>query len=105
MNNATPLNDVQTLNFTLLSLVRDAARSDLASACCRFGLSPDQLRAISNLTPADVIRIVASTGNVLLFAPREDIDALLAAPAAVIPILATARVRGPATRVADQPAA
>jgi hypothetical protein len=105
MNNATPLNDVQTLNFTILSLMRDAARSDLASACCRFGLSPVQLRAISDLTPADVIEIVASTGNVLLFAPRDDIDSLLAAPRTVIPILASARARGPARHHADQPGA
>jgi hypothetical protein len=105
MNDATPLNDVQTLNFTILSLVRDAARSDLASACCRFGLSPGQLRAISDLTPADVMQIVASTGNVLLFTPRDDIDALLAAPRTVIPILASARAHRPARYHSDHSAA
>jgi hypothetical protein len=91
MSNVTPLSDVQTLNFTILSLVRDAARSDLALACCRYGLSPGQLRSIGELTPADVLQIVASTGDVPLFAPREDIDFLLAAPRALVGALASAR--------------
>lgn len=50
------------------------------------------------------MQIVASTGNVLLFAPRDDIDTLLAAPRTVIPILASARVRGAARAVAEHPA-
>lgn len=96
MNDATPLNAVQHLNFETLSLIRDSARSDLATACCQFGLHPDQLRTITALSPTDLMQIVASTGNVLLFAPRDDIDLLLAAPRTVIPILASARSHGPA---------
>ena len=79
-----------------LSLIRDSARSDLATACCQFGLHPDQLRTITALSPTDLMQIVASTGNVLLFAPRDDIDLLLAPPRTVIPILAGARSHGPA---------
>ncbi|RTL45536.1 MAG: hypothetical protein EKK53_06400 [Burkholderiales bacterium] len=104
MNDTPPLNAVQLLNFSFLSYVRDAARSDLASACCSSGLSPRQARSIGALTPEDVMQIVASTGNVLLFAPRDDIDTLLAAPRTVIPILASARVRGAARAVAEHPA-
>jgi hypothetical protein len=105
MNDAAPLNDVQTLNFTILSLMRDAARSDPASACCRFGLNSEQLKAVSELTPADVIQIACSMGNVLLFAPRDDMGALLKAPRTVLPILASARARIPARQHAGHAAA
>lgn len=105
MNDTTPLSAVQRLNLESLLFVRDTARSDLASACCSSGLSPRQARTIGALTPAEVMQIVASTGNVLLFVPREDIDTLLAAPHTVIPILASARTRGPARVPVEHPAA
>lgn len=90
------LNPIQELNFSILHLVRDAARSDLAAACCRFGLTLDQLRAIGQLTPADVMRIIARMGDEALFAPREDLDSLLATPATVLPLVASSRSRVPA---------
>lgn len=90
------LNPIQELNFSILHLVRDAARSDPAAACCRFGLTLDQLRAIGQLTPADVMRIIARMGDEALFAPREDLDSLLATPATVLPLVASSRRRVPA---------
>jgi Flagellar transcriptional activator (FlhD) len=92
------MNPIQELNFSILQHVRDAARSDLVGACCRFGLTHDQLRAISELTPADVLRLVARMGDEALFAPREDLASLLSTPTSVLPLVAASRRRVPAKR-------
>jgi hypothetical protein len=96
---SSPLNDVQRANFIILSLIRDAARDDPGTACCRFGLTLAQLKTISELPPDDVMAIVAGMGNEALFFPREDLDRLLMLPRSVSAVLvsATARVqaRGP----------
>lgn len=105
MDDFTPLNDVQSLNFKSLSLIRDEALKDLAGACCRFGLSQEQLRAITALSTPDILQIAVSAGGVMLFVPREDIDRLLAAPRTVIPILASARAQRPARAFASRPTA
>jgi len=80
--------DVQTLNFTAIGLVRDAAREDLAIACCRFGLSKEVLQRISSLTPTDVLTLVARVGEEPLFVPRSDLTSLITAHPAVLPVLA-----------------
>lgn len=90
-----PLNPIQELNFTLLQTVRDVAAADLATACCQFGLSVEQARTILALKPTEVLSIVSRLGGETLFAPREDIDALLKAPAHLQPLLALARRRTP----------
>ena len=90
---STTLSDVQTLNLTHLSVVRDAAREDLASACCRFGLSRDQLKAISELPLSEVLALVISAGNESFFVPRDDLGSLLAAHPAALPVLASVRER------------
>jgi hypothetical protein len=64
--------EVQTLNLTAIGLVRDAAREDLAAACCRFGLSKELLERISSLTPKDILSLVARVGDEPLFVPRSD---------------------------------
>jgi hypothetical protein len=89
----TLMSDVQALNFSFLTLVRDAAREDLAIACCRFGLPVEQLKAISELSPAAVMQIVASMGDEALFAPRDDLGKLLTVPPAVLPVVSSARER------------
>jgi hypothetical protein len=81
--------EVQTLNFTAIALVRDAAREDLAAACCRFGLSRDLLQRISTLTHNDVMSLVAQVGEEPLFVPRGDLPNLLSAHPTVLPVLAT----------------
>lgn len=81
--------EVQTLNFTALALVRDAAREDLAAACCRFGLSKELLERISTLTHTDVLSLVAHVGEEPLFVPRGDLTNLLSAHPTVLPVLAT----------------
>jgi hypothetical protein len=95
----SPLNDVQHANFVILSLIRDAARADSATACCRFGLTFAQLRAISALPPDGLMAIVIGMGNEALFFPREDLDRLLKLPSAVSAALVSATARLPARSV------
>jgi hypothetical protein len=90
------LNDVQHANFIILSLIRDAARADLGTACCRFGLTLPQLKTISELAPEDVLSIVTGMGNEALFCPREDLDRLLQMPRSVSAVLVSATARLPA---------
>jgi len=81
--------EVQTFNFTAIALVRDAAREDLAAACCRFGLSKELLERISTLTHTDVLSLVAHVGEEPLFVPRGDLTNLLTAHPTVLPVLAS----------------
>ena len=90
---STTLSDVQTLNLTNLSVVRDAARADLASACCRFGFSRAQLKAIGEMTAGDVLDFVIHAGNEAFFVPRDDLGSLLTAHPAALPVLASVRER------------
>ena len=101
---STLLSDVQTLNYNNLLAMRDAAREDLASACCRFGLSRAALKDISELKPGDVMTIVINAGDEALFVPRDDLASLLTAHPAVLPVLASARERV-AAKPYPQPAA
>lgn len=94
---SSPLNDVQRANFIILSLIRDAARDDPGTACCRFGLTLVQLKAISELPPDEVMAIVAGMGNEALFFPRDDLDRLLKLPRSVSAVLASATRRAPAS--------
>lgn len=93
---SSPLNDVQRANFIILSLIRDAARDDPGTACCRFGLTLVQLKAISELPPDEVMAIVAGMGNEALFFPRDDLDRLLKLPRSVSAVLASATRPPPA---------
>lgn len=93
----TNLNDVQRLNYSILAAIRDAARTDLAQACCRYGLEKTSLQTIGGLTPEAVLSFVVKMGNEALFAPRSDLATLLAAPMAALPMLASARNRGGAS--------
>jgi hypothetical protein len=90
------LNDVQHANYIILSLIRDAARDDAGAACCRYGLTLAQLKAISELPPDEVMAIVAGMGNEALFFPRDDLDRLLKLPRSVAAVLASATPRAPA---------
>ena len=101
---SSPLNDVQHANFIILSLIRDAARADPGMACCRFGLTLAQLKAISDLPPDEVMAIVIGMGNEALFFPREDLDRLLKLPTSVSAVLVSATARLPAARGANGPA-
>lgn len=94
---SSPLNDVQRANFVILSLIRDAARDDPGTACCRFGLTLAQLKAISELPPEDVISIVMGMGNEALFFPRDDLDRLLKLPRSVSAVVASATARSMST--------
>jgi hypothetical protein len=95
MESAPLLTSVQQLNFSILHNLRDAARNDLVSACCRFGLSREQLDVIGNLTPNEVLGLVARMGDEALFAPRADLGTLLSIPSALLPLVAASRPRMP----------
>ena len=99
---STLLSDVQALNYNNLLVMRDAAREDLASACCRFGLSKAALKDISELKPGDVMTIAINAGDEALFVPRDDLASLLTAHPAVLPVLASARARV-AAKPANEP--
>ena len=101
---SSPLSDVQHANFIILSLIRDAARADPGTACCRFGMTLAQLKAISDLPPDGVMAIVTGMGNEALFFPREDLDRLLQLPSAVSAVLVSATARLPAARGAKSAA-
>ena len=94
---SSPLNDVQRANFVILSLIRDAARDDPGTACCRFGLTLAQLKAISELPPEDVISISTGMGNEALCFPRDDLDRLLKLPRSVSAVVASATARAVST--------
>lgn len=85
--------ELQTLNFSTISLIRDAARKDLATASCKFGLQKAVLERISELSHSQVLSLVANVGEEPLFLPRADLTELLAAPQAVLPILASGPYR------------
>ena len=93
---SSPLNDVQHANFIILSLIRDAARADPGTACCRFGLTLAQLKAVGELPPDGIMAIVTGMGNEALFFPRDDLDRLLKLPRSVSAVLASATPRAPA---------
>ena len=67
---SSPLNGVEHANFIILRLIRDAARADPGTACCRFGMTLAQLKAISDLPPDGVMAIVNGMGNEALFSAR-----------------------------------
>lgn len=101
---STLLTDVQHANFIVLSLIRDAARADPGTACCRFGLTLAQLKAISDLPPDGVMAIISGMGNEALFFPREDLDRLLQLPVSVSAVLVSATARLPAHKTNGAPA-
>lgn len=99
------LSDVQTLNYNNLLVMRDAAREDLAAACCRFGQSRAFLKALSERKPGDLLTIAIHVGDEALFVPRDDLANLLTAHPAVLPVLVSARAPVPAKPTAQPIAA
>ena len=87
---ATDLGDIQRLNYSILSSIRDAARADIASACCRFGMAKKCLEVIRDQSPDAMLTFVEKVGPEALFKPRHDLATLLKAPEAVLPMLASA---------------
>jgi hypothetical protein len=92
----TPLSTpMQELNFTFLQTLRDFAREDAPGACCKFGLSRDELSRVSNLNPTEILELVRSMGDEAFFAPRQDLGSLLSTPRGLLPFLAASRPRVP----------
>lgn len=90
---ATPLSDVQFLNFYVLSILRSAIARDPLSACVTFGLDRDELARLEPLLAPDrILAAVTSIGDESLVAHlRSDIVSLLSSPLPLMGALATVR--------------
>ncbi|AEF88736.1 hypothetical protein DelCs14_1707 [Delftia sp. Cs1-4] len=76
----THLSEVQLSNLTLLLTMRDSISRDRVMACGLFGLREPDAQYLSSLSPTQILAIVANVGNETLFAPRNDLFALLQSP-------------------------
>lgn len=88
---SVPLSDVQLANLTMLLTIKDSIKQDRASACCKFGLQPAELRALSDLSPEKILAVVVNMGHESLFPPRGDLGSLLSIPLPLAGIMASAR--------------
>ncbi len=90
--NDLPLTDVQSTNLHLLQTIRLGLERDPVATCCKFSLDAalaDRLRAQSL---DQLMSFVVHVGQTSLFPPREDLLALLAAPAPLAAPLAAVRL-------------
>lgn len=85
------LTDVEQVNFTILCLIRDTARADIADAATRFQLSVPELQLLCGMGPDKVLALVYAAGNELLFQPRCNLCGLLAAPAPILGVMLCAQ--------------
>jgi hypothetical protein len=72
--------DVQLSNLSMLITLRDSIKSDLASACCRFGIHCDHATFLAALSIDQILIMVANIGHECLFPPRPDLISLLKLP-------------------------
>ena len=89
---------MQTLNFHILTALHEACRDDVALACCKRSscvlAAEGRANAAAVLQPLEIIQVAENMGDKALFAVA-DMHAVLTAPKAVLPILATAYARRP----------
>ena len=100
--NAVGLSSVQLINLSMLITIRDDIKTDVVSACCKFGLHADQARVFEGLSIDHILAIVANVGEECLFPPRHDFFDLLEVP---VPLGgAIASVHPPSKAAARPPA-
>jgi len=90
------LSDVQSTNLHLLMAIRLGLELDRVGTSCKFALNAalgDHLRTLSQ---DQIMALVAHTGQITLFPPRQDLLALLQAPVPLTGPLASARAPLPA---------
>jgi hypothetical protein len=78
---AHQLADVQLSNLYLLQAIRLGIAQDRVSTCCKFGLDAAQAEYLGAMSQEDLWSFVAHIGQSTLFPPRQDLLALLKAPA------------------------
>ena len=97
--NSIQFTDVQLTNLYLLQAIRLGIAQDRVSTCCKFGLDAAQAEYLATMSQEEVWSFVAHVGQSTLFPPRQDLLALLKAPAPLQASLAavhTPRPRHPA---------
>lgn len=73
--------DVQLTNLYLLQAIRLGIAQDRIATCCKFGLDATLADGLSAMSQQDLWSFVAHIGQSTLFPPRQDLLALLKAPA------------------------
>jgi len=75
-----PLTDAEWINLNVLLLIRAGLQQDVASTCCRYGLSTEQAQCLRSLGLDDLWSLVLHVGDTTLFPPRADLVTLVSAP-------------------------
>jgi hypothetical protein len=87
--------DVQLTNLYLLQAIRLGIAQDRVSTCCKFGLDAAQADYLGAMSQEDLWSFVAHIGQSTLFPPRQDLLALLNAPAPLQASLAAVQAPKP----------
>jgi hypothetical protein len=90
--NDLQLTDVQSTNLHLLQAIRLGLERDRVTTCCKFALNAALADRLSDQSLDELMSFVVNVGQTSLFPPREDLVALLAAPAALAAPLAAVRL-------------
>ena len=74
------LTDAEWINLNVLVVIRAGLQHDMASTCCRYGLTTEQANYLRSLSLDDLWSLVIHVGDTTLFPPRADLVTLLSAP-------------------------
>jgi hypothetical protein len=89
--NPLQLTDVQSANLHLLQAIRLGLERDRVSTCCKFALDAELADYLRTQSLDRLMFFVANVGQTSLFPPRDDLLALLMAPAPLAAPLAAVR--------------
>ena len=92
-----PLTEVQTTNLRTLIAIRLGLERDAADTCRAYALEPKTAERLRSLSLERLWGLVHTVGQVSLFVARDDLAALIDAPAAIAGALAAAHPPRPAT--------
>ncbi len=86
------ITDVQAINLNLLHAIRLGIERDRVTTCCKFALDAALANYLQTQGLDQLMSFVANVGQTSLFPPREDLLALLTAPAPLAAPLAAVRL-------------
>jgi hypothetical protein len=89
--NDLQLSDVQSTNLHLLQAIRLGLERDRVNTCCKFALDAELADRLRGQSFEQLTSFVVNVGQTSLFPPRDDLLALLAAPAPLAAPLAAVR--------------
>lgn len=98
---AHQLADVQLTNLYLLQAIRLGIAQDRVSTCRKFGLDAEQADHLSAMNHEELWALVVHIGQSTLFPPRQDLLALLQAPAPLMASLAAVHPPKPRQETSD----